>query len=490
MPNDPNISLYGLGKGAAQVIDTTSGAQQQFGQILARQQQQRQQELKQLTDQQAQLKPDGLRNDADRQDFFNQVNDWRNKSIAAINERDPYKKSLAQSQAQQAYMQAQQTVNKSKEQGLRDNAFNQFAMNNATRHQLTDEAVQKGLANMKVGVNNPNIINDYGTLQRAPDYEAFDKKNTGFLTKHWNNAVEQDVLGQPQQIAGNTVTPWSKVKKIDPLLLAHDIMNEATFNPNYAVALEASYPDLYANAKTDDDFHVAHALAATRLANEQELQKTVNTGYMPAKETDAEKLDLNKKIWDYRIKHPMPSQGIANSAAPNAIQNYVTAAYNGDTNAGKAYVSYIDTKKNNMKPGDKPDYVVENGKRYVVIPPVYDPKTLKTMDAAQKAYEAKGGTQGSLWWKEKVPWEQSDQFKKLQPSFAPKEDAQKIPLPDDEIGYRAAMAKIGHDYGLPISAINEAGGLHNQKLQQKLGTNALPTTKPIKKLTHGGLNDL
>lgn len=478
-----NAQFYGTGKGAAQVIDTTSGAQQQFGQILAKQQAQRQLELKQLTDQQAQLKPDGLRNDADRQDFFNQVNDWRNKSIAAINERDPYKKSLAQSQAQQAYMQAQQTVSKSKEQGLRDNAFNQFAMNNATRHQLTDDAVQKGLANVNVGVNNPKIINDYSTLQRAPDYDAFDKKVKELHTGAMNNSVEQDVLGKPVTVAGNTMVPWSKVKNVDAQTLAHQYMNEATFKPEFAVALEARYPDLYANAKTDDDFHVAHALAATKLANEQELSRTVNTGYTNAKDTDAQKLALFKQEQLFRQAHP--SFVSQNNQLPTPIQHeYVAPMVNGGIPEMQRFVDLA--PKGQFKPGEKIVPTIQNGYKVFNIPDQVELKkngvqiisdNAKVKAKYEKNPETVGGFLGMG--SKPVKWEDSEKHKTVNENeknnpYKVIKAAEQVTLnPNDQTDAYAKAAELAERLKIPVEKINSmvgGTGKHgvNEDIKKKL----------------------
>lgn len=461
MPTN-NASLYGLNRGAAQVIDTTSGAQQQFGQILARQQQQRQLELKQLTDQQAQLKPDGLRNDADRQDFFNQVNDWRNKSIAAINERDPYKKSLAQSQAQQAYMQAQQTVSKSKEQGVRDNAFNQFAMNNATRHQLTDDAIQKGLANVNVGVNDPKIINDYSTLQRAPDYEAFDKKVKELQTGAMNNAVEQDVLGKPVTVAGNSMIPWSKVKNVDAQGLAHQYMNEATFRPDFAVALEARYPDLYANAKTDDDFHVAHALAATRLANEQELSRTVNTGYNNAKDTDAQKLTLFKQEQLFRQQHP--SIATVNAQQPQPFEhNFVATIQKGGVPAVQKMLSFAPSEQ--FEPDKKPEVTQDSNGIIKIAPPDQvelkknGADIIKANAAAKAEYEKKPEHNGWFGTGTAKTWEESSGY--LDPTveennpYKSRKAVEPIYIdPNNPIDIQTKAAILADKLHIPVTKIN------------------------------------
>lgn len=342
MPTD-NTQFYGIGKGSAQVIDTTSGALGQFANLLAKQQAQRQLELKQLADQQAQLKPDGLRNDADRKYFFDQVNDWRTKSIAAQNERDPYKKALAQSGAQKAYMEAQNTVSQSKQQAAKDNAFQTFAMNNTTRHQLTDDAIQKGLANNKLGVNDPNLI-DYSSLQRAPNLDAFNKRLKDLNEARLNNAKEDYKLGAVQSIGNTKQTPVTKYKQVKSDDQALDYLNEATVNHDFANVLQNKYPQIYANVQTEDDLHKAHAIASTQLANENPLYKDYGTSFV---KNDKPREDV-RPTWlqDYWLKHAGvpydPSKKEGKGETPTYFQDLSERMRTGVTGSGEEFSKYVE----------------------------------------------------------------------------------------------------------------------------------------------------
>ncbi len=323
-----NTRFFGLNKGSAQVFDD-SPLLNTYAQMLAKKQAQRQLELNQLAQQQQQLKPDGLRNDADRKEFFNQVNNWRNQAIAAQNERDPYKKAQLKAQADQQYLQAQALVNQSKQQAVRDNQFQQFAMNNATRHQLTDDAVQKGLANTQLGVNDPRLVN-YDALQRAPDYEAFDKKTGEFYKSQLGATQKQYVFGKPMQ---DGTTPWTLRQQVDPQGLAHSILNEATFNPNYANSLQSKYPDLYANVKTEQDLHEAHAQAAFREANNQNLNVESGNGLYSPKETDNEKFAYHVRTRRFDINNPLPNQQGGEPGVPAPVSTIPYANGKASVNA-------------------------------------------------------------------------------------------------------------------------------------------------------------
>jgi hypothetical protein len=476
-----NSSLYGLGKGAAQVIDTTSGAQQQFSQLLARQQQQRQLELKQLTDQQAQLKPGALRNQEELNDFLKYQNNWRQQSINAINEKDPYKKSLAQSQADMAYQQAQNFVARSKQAQQEDQGVYTNLADPTKRYQYAPGAVDQFAANRQLSVDNPKFVKNIGTtLQAAPDYDYFTKTTKGINDKLIGGATQQYSWDKPiLDPTGKKLQPWTLGQTIDPMAengLAHQIANQATADPKYLAALHARNPDIFAKVQTPDDLHVAINLAAAKEAQQGELYRKVGHGIEKPSETNAEKLALFKQEQDYRVAHPSYAQ--QNQQAPNTVQNYVSDAYKGNEQAGKAFAGLIPTA--GMKPGEKPDFNIVNGEHVLTVPAKYDTKTLKQMEIDKQRYannpQKNGGFLG--FGGTPVPYEQSDQYKKNQAKYIPKEPAQTVTLPHDEVGYRAKMAEVANKTGLPIGAVNEAGGGHNKAIQQQLKSVKQSTTTP------------
>lgn len=480
-----NTQFFGIGKGSAQIVDTTSGAQQGFAQLLARQQAQRQQELKQLTDQQAQLKPDGLRNDADRQDFFNQVNDWRNKSIGAMNERDPYKKSLAQSEAQQAYMQAQNTVAKSKEQSVRDNQFNQFAMNNATRHQLTDDAVTKGLANMKVGVNNPNIINDYSSLQRTPDLTGFDKRLKELNDTRLNNTQENYKLGPLTNIGNTQQTPITKYKEANALDQAHDYLNEATVNPEFANVLQHKYPQLYQGAQTEQQMHEAHALASAQLVKDNHLYKDMGTTFTKQDETDAEKAALHAKNRLFDAAHPTFGQLQSNALTPAQVlisgnpSNGTQGMLQGNTDAMKRLISLTPKGQYGKTAIPQPAIDPATGEHVFTFPAqqTKDLKAEKAINDAKLKYSQSPQKEGGFLGigGKPIPFEQSDKGKKIiaaNPLYKEKKPTATYRLnPSDPQGYVSQAEAMAADQNIKLPALN-------QILGQKGGRGAIPLAVP------------
>lgn len=477
MPQN-NAALYGENKGAAQIIDTTSGAQQGFAQALARQQQQRQLELKQLTDRQAQLRPDGLRNDADRQDFFNQVADWTNKAKTAMNERDPYKKSLAQSQADQAYLQAQDLVNRSKQGAIKDNTMTQALLDNAKRHQYTDTAVADAQANFKRGVNDKNYISDYTALQRAPDLAGFDKRVKDLNDARLNNTQENYKLGPLTNIGNTQQTPITKYKQADAHAQALDYLNEATVNPDFANVLEKKYPQLYQGAQTEQQYHEAHALAAAQLAKDNVLYKDMGTTFTKNDETDADKAALHAKNRLFDAAHPTFSQVQSNLPTP-IQQHYVEPMRNGGVPELDQFLSLAD--KGQFRATEKPTASVVNGYHVIHIPDqvTVDQKVAKANEAAKKGYadNKEYNDDAKHFWQKGTPktFEESSQYTDPYKVVKPAED---ISLdPTNKVDYYAKAGTIANRLHIPVGEVNNmAGG--------KGGRGTIPTsgklTEPIK----------
>lgn len=191
----PNGKLnIGINEGDATVWNPQP-AIQQFTNLLAQRQAKQQQEQAEIAKELASVRPDGLRNDADREAFFKQYQDIKNQGIAAQYERDPMKKAMAKAQVRQGMLNLQDYVNRSKQAGQRDNAFLTTASNPETRHKLTDDSVTKGIANTKLALTDPNYQSDYTFLQRQVDHnkinDEFQKLNDYNLKQtQWSDPIQ------------------------------------------------------------------------------------------------------------------------------------------------------------------------------------------------------------------------------------------------------------------------------------------------------------
>lgn len=473
-----NSQFYGINKGSAQVINT-DGVLGQFGQMLAKQQAQRQLELKQLTDQQAQLKPDGLRNDADRKDFFSQANDWKQKKIAAMNERDPYKKSLLNSQADQSFMQAQSTVSQSKQQAAKDLAFNQFAMNDATRHQLTDDAVTKGLANAEVGVNDPRLIKEYSSLGRQVDH----KKIIDQLDAADKDALKQSPWGTPtiknMTVAGRQAAFINNSRTLDPKDRAQMFSQMYDTNRDFPKFFNDVYPQIYNNPN---------------LSPEQQKQAAIgqyikDSGDVSEYSAPQEKAGLapDKFYAHYNYELAHPKANAAQTNAPTPIQhNYVAPIVDQGMPAVDKFIRLA--PKTQFREGEAPVIKDNNGYIDITMPDQVELKKngqdiIKANKQAKKDYEDAGGKEGGFLGigAKKTPWEQSDTKKDLDLNednnpYKVLKPGQNITLDrSDPIDLNAKAAALARDYKIPVEQINSmAGGKGkhglNQDIQRQLST--------------------
>lgn len=481
-----NASLYKIGSGDATVYNPAPVIQD-FNQLLAQKQAQRQQEIKQLTDQQAQLKPDGLRNDADRQDFFKQVNDWRGKSIAAMNEKDPYKKSLAQSQAQQAFMQAQSTVAQSKQQDALDKQMGALLLDPTKRHLFTPQAVQNYQNNVKLGVSNPAIMKNYSGLQAAPDFDYFDKTIKGHNDQLLNNAQQQYSLGKPLQVGNQTQTPWTLTQNIKPEDLAAHIATSAQADDRIANALQSKYPDIFKGADTPEQYHLAQNLAALQEAKSRELQKPVGHGLVGDKETDDEKYALWLREYRERLKHPLANQA-NNALTPTQVlftgdpnQN-IPGVLQGDIGAMKRVISLTPKGQyGNSKIAD-PYIDPQTGERVFSFPAQVKPddKAIAANNLLKQSYAKKPEKEGSIlgFGGTPIPFAKSKKAALLKPEFKEVKAASEYRLdPSDPVKLTGQAGQMAADQNIKLPQLN-------QILGQKGGRGTIPLQVPNNSAPH------
>lgn len=456
-----NSQFFGINKGEAQVINT-DGLLGQFGQMLAKQQAQRQQELKQLTDQQAQLKPDGLRNDADRKDFFNQANDWRQKSISAMNERDPYKKSLLQSQAQQAYMQAQSTVNQSKQQAAKDLAFNQFAMNDATRHQLTDDAVSKGLANAEVGVNNPNLIKEYSSLQRQVDH----KKIIDSLDSIDKAGLKQSPWGTPtlknMTVAGRPATFINNNRSFAPEDRLQAYAQQYKADNNTKQFFNDLYPEIYNNQELSPDQKMQAALGKY-IKDSGDVSE-----YSAPQEKAALQPDRFYEHYNYELAHPKANATNALTPAQILIAGNPTQGQagmlQGNTDAMKRIIGL--TPKNQYGKEAIPDPAIDpnTGEHVFKFPAQVKPdeKAIEANKLIKQRYANSPDKKGSIlgFGGTPIPIEQSAKWSvKLKPENKVIKPAAEYRLnPADPQAYVSQASQMATDQNIKLPQLNQILG--------------------------------
>ena len=174
----------GIGEGSAQVFGSNP-AIATYANILQQRKLKQDQDNKYIAETLAQAKPEGLRNDADRQTFYKQYSDLKNKAIAAENEKDKFKKAMALADVKQGVMDLNSYVDQSKKQAAKENMMGNAIMQ--APHNWTDDAVQRYRKSLEAPIGHSDVITDPTTLERRVDPDKVDKQyqeHKDLLTKN------------------------------------------------------------------------------------------------------------------------------------------------------------------------------------------------------------------------------------------------------------------------------------------------------------------
>lgn len=362
-----NAQFYRQGYGDATVLNT-SGIDNAFAQALAKQQAQRQQELKVLTDQQAQLKPDGLRNDADRKDFFDKVNNWRTQAVQASNEKDPYKRSLLKSQADQSYLQAQDLVGKSKQAAQNEHGFSTQLLNPAIRDRYTPDVVDKYLANKNLSVNDPNYVKDFNAYEQVADHtktlDEIDKINKNLLANaQWGTPTLLN-----KKVGNRNATFINNSRTVNPQVQVDAYSRKYDVDQNFRKTLQDLHPEIYSNPDLSPAQQKEVALGA--------LVK--NYGPISEYKAPQEKVDHAPdkfyEHYNYQLAHPKSGE---EGTASTHRQKVIGGLMNGDTKylteaqnylGADAKINFMTSEKSDKSKGGYnfirvkiPDKIDDNG---------------------------------------------------------------------------------------------------------------------------------
>lgn len=154
-------------RGAFPVYDTRASVGAYNAQI-QKQAAQRAAEQKALNDDINKIKVDGLR-EADRPDYFKGFEDWRNTAQKATTEKDWKRKSELQSEADKKFLELQSFINQSKEYNKVHHDVSMKLLDDRTRNQFTDDAVQVWQQSGKMPLKDPRTVKDPSTLARQVD---------------------------------------------------------------------------------------------------------------------------------------------------------------------------------------------------------------------------------------------------------------------------------------------------------------------------------
>lgn len=243
-----NISR-GLGRGAAQVYDTSSPVNM-YARLMQQQQLKRAAETKALTDEFGKLTPEGIRQQ-DIPVFVEQVGKWKSASIAADNERDPVKRAIKKQEAEQEKLKSYALKDYSKSEGKKRSDFASSMLIPNNRDNFTDDAIDKFRETDKYSVNDPRYLSDLTTLQQQIDGSTtmaeIAKINKVLLDKSKPTRIERK-----GNVGNNVGTFVSNIKEISPQEQVAAMSLAFRVSPKLRAGLRQIYPE-QANLR-DDEF--------------------------------------------------------------------------------------------------------------------------------------------------------------------------------------------------------------------------------------------
>ncbi len=280
----------GINLGGAQEFQGNPGLQA-FTNLLAQKQLERERERQQIVQQMGQLKPGDLRNDADRQVYYDKYNDWKNSAIQAQNEQNPSKKMDLQGQALSKYNELGGFVGESKKRGALENGLaNQFMQDNF-RHQFTDDAVNQFVKSRQLAVNDPNLVNT-DLLSRQPDHQkvedAYDAANQAALKQQeWSNPIS--TVGRDKQ-GNKTGVIVHNERSVDPADLLTYQKHMYDINRDVAASIDQRYGNIQGSNPEETKMMRVRQAAIDRgdlvVGKHGELQSGINEKTKPEFKTD------------------------------------------------------------------------------------------------------------------------------------------------------------------------------------------------------------
>lgn len=283
---------------------------------------------KYLNEQLAQVKPDGLRNDADRSNFLANYAKVKQAAIDAENISDPIKKSMEIANVKQRFLDLNTYVDKSKTQGIKEKAW-------ATAYQLnpsawSDEAIAAHQNSYKSAVDSPNIVDDYTTLARRIDPNKIEQEQKGIEQEHLKNTKWGMPTITNSNVAGRQAAFIQNSRVVDPATLYEDAMHRFDAKGDFEHYIRQSYPDVFAN----NNPYIAKALAVKQ--------------YIDGRGTIAEYSKPEEKVapippkpdnfyahYNYELANPKVSGTSAASNSPIYRQKWVDDMLSGVPNSGQ-----------------------------------------------------------------------------------------------------------------------------------------------------------
>lgn len=451
------------GRGDAGVFNPNP-AIQMYGQLLAQRKAKQEAENVALASTLAKgYDPNGLRNDADRQSYINQYNAIKTAGINSANEKDPMKKALALAEVRQQLANLGQYADKSKHQGIQEQAWANHYM--ANPHEWGDDAIGAYRKSKDAAIGTPDVIGDFTTLQRRVDptkMATLLKNHSDLMLKNspvtYDNGVvspEQIVEGKKQrQVTQNRVIPFADALE--------STLHLASVDHDYQKYLSDAYKDIQgANEAETRALRVKQDLINQGYGGgfrDKPIMRTVTA----AQEPQPDRYYAHR---DYAIAHPTPNALLGNQLTP--VQTLIINMQQGVPGSGEKLIALTPQGQYGVQ---KPKINIDKTGNHIFHFPEHIDQKAKVENDVLKAKFAK-----------EYPKEEYDPtamgYSKLKPeTIKPAKDYILNPNSPD---YAARAAQMASEQNINLGHLNQiesVKGGHGQ-IEGTKGSTKSPTVK-------------
>ena len=236
-----NISR-GMGRGAAQVYDTSSPVNM-YARLMQQQQLKRAAETKALTDELGKVTPEGLRQ-PDVKGFLDQYGRWRDKSIEANAERNPTRKAILSQEAEREKLATIMYKDDSKNELRSEQDRNKMLLDPNVRDRYDDSVIERVLKSSSLAKDDPNYVRNMNQFQIRPDLSKL-TKDLDDLDKNLLQSSQWSAPITEKAKQGNIEGVYVyNTRAIDPKAQATAYASLFDLDRKFQAGLREMFPDL------------------------------------------------------------------------------------------------------------------------------------------------------------------------------------------------------------------------------------------------------
>jgi len=270
-------SNRGMGTGEAVIYDTSKPVNY-YLQNAAKLAQQQALEQKVLQEDLNKVKIDGVR-DADRKEYIDKYNDWKNTYAKIVGEKNPIRKSELKSEFDKKALELQDLVVDSKNLARGENEFTKVLLTK-DRDNYTDDTVPRFQKNKTLSRNDPNYVRDTLAYQRQPDLSKVDDQFRQIDTDLMSRQQESNpVTGAKLKVGNRMGTNLEYKTTVDPAKQLYNYGLAFDTNKDIKYAIKQQYKDLF-NTLPEEE---AKAKAIADIVSKRPLSKVRNQLVMDEK---------------------------------------------------------------------------------------------------------------------------------------------------------------------------------------------------------------